>query len=227
VPVVKVVPGVFQMQTLAFSYYAADDHLIVDAAFSKNPRKILEGLREAGYLPTDVATIVATHCHPDHIGGLAALRDATHAQVLALEPEVGYIDGSRAFPLRGIAARVLMPLLRARPTPVDRVVRDGDRIGPFQVVATPGHTPGHLSLWDPERSLVVGGDAVRVEGKYVGPSRANLNLDHPLAIESFRKLARLDFENLVGGHGELVLGGASLRLRASPFFTVGPTPTAP
>jgi glyoxylase-like metal-dependent hydrolase (beta-lactamase superfamily II) len=221
-PVKQVLSGVFQVQTIAFSYYAADDHLIVDAAFSRKPRKILEGLKGAGYRPTDISTIVVTHGHPDHIGGLAALREATQAKVCALDEERKYVDGTASLPTRGVLARLLMPLMRSRPTPVDRLLHEGERVGAFQVIATPGHTPGHLSLSDPARSLVIAGDAVRVTTDYVGPSPPRLNFDHPQALESFRKLARLDFENLVAGHGQTVMGGASARLRASPFFSAPP-----
>lgn len=216
--VVRVVPGVLQIPTLAFSYYAVDDHLIVDAAFGRNPRKILENLREAGYRPSDISTIVVTHSHPDHMGGLAALKEASGARVVALETEAPYIEGTRSLPSRGTLGKLLSPLMRSRPAHVDQLVREGDRVGPFQVVATPGHTPGHLSLFDPGRSLVIAGDAVRVGPEYVGPSPARMNVDHAQAIESFRKIARMEFENLVAGHQDVVTGGASARLRRSPLF---------
>ena len=223
-PIVRVLPGVVQLRTMAFSYYAADDHLIVDAAFSRNPRKILDGLRQAGYRHGDISSIVVTHSHPDHMGGLAALREATDARVCALEPERAYIVGEASLMRTSLLGRLLMGLIRTRPAPVDRVLREGDTVGGFRVIATPGHTPGHLSLWDPARSLVIAGDAARVIGKYVGPAPKRMNTDHAQAIESFRKLARLDFENLVDGHGEVVSGGAAVRLRTSPFFVPDPAP---
>jgi glyoxylase-like metal-dependent hydrolase (beta-lactamase superfamily II) len=220
-PNVQVMPGVVQLKTMAFSYYAADDHLIVDAAFSRNPRKILEGLRQAGYRSGDISSIVVTHSHPDHMGGLAALRESTRATVCALEPERPYILGQDSLVPRSVVGHLFSFLVRTRPAPVDRVLHEGDQVGGFHVVSTPGHTPGHLSLWDPARSLVIAGDAARVMGRYVGPSPKGMNSDNAQAIESFRKLARIDFENFVGGHGEVVIGGAAARLRSSPFFEAG------
>ena len=209
----KVLPGVYQFPTVAFSYLLTDDSLLVDAAYPLDPAAILEGLDEVGYRPADVKQLVATHCHRDHIGGLAALQERTGGQVVAHVAEVDFIEGRAYLPNRGPVTRLLRRLDKRPPIHVDRAVREGEKVGSYQVLEAPGHTPGNIVLLDEARSLLIGGDAVRVSSKYAGPSEARYNVDHAQAIESFRRLAGLNFENLVAGHGDLVLGGASRVLR--------------
>lgn len=86
--------------------------------------------------------IVLTHGHWDHTGVAADLRESYDAPVIATAIEAPYIDGSDSF--RG-------HFKMAKPCPVDRKVEDGDslEIGnmKWQVIATPGHTPGGMCLF--------------------------------------------------------------------------------
>ena len=209
----KLLPGVYQFDTIAFSYLLVDDAFLVDGGFSLNPAKILDGLRAVGYQPTDVKELVATHCHRDHIGGFAALREKTGAQIVAHATEVPFVEGRQFLPNRGAMTRLLRRFIRSPPLHVDRAVHEGDRVGSFRVLDTPGHTPGHIVLWDENRSLVIAGDAVRVTRTHAGPSQPRFNVDQAQAVQSFRRIASLEFENLVAGHDDVVLGGASRVLR--------------
>jgi glyoxylase-like metal-dependent hydrolase (beta-lactamase superfamily II) len=219
----KMLPSVYQLDTVAYSYLLADDALMVDAATPLNPTRILRGLDEVGYRPTDVKEIVATHCHRDHTGGLAALKERTGARVVVSAVEVPNVEGRALLPHRGPMTRLLRRFFRSAPVTVDRPVHEGDRVGSFEVLETPGHTPGHIVLWDQHRSLIIAGDAVFVTGSYAGPSQARYNCDHAGAIESFRRVAGMEFENLLVGHGESLLGGASrvLRERGTEFISSG------
>lgn len=85
--------------------------------------------------------IVITHGHWDHVGAVNELREATGATVIASEIEAPYISGEKTFD----------EYSRCDPFPVDHMVNDGDvvEIGKIsaKVIATPGHTPGGISLF--------------------------------------------------------------------------------
>ena len=118
--------------------YIIDDDgacFVVDP--SCHAERILEALD--GRMPEAIAI---THGHWDHTGAAQALREATGAPVIASRVEAPFIDGRRTFDAHSA---------RVEPCPVDRLVDDGDiiEIGTmkWQVIATPGHTPGGMCLF--------------------------------------------------------------------------------
>lgn len=140
----------------------------------------------------DVGTVILTHRHNDHQGSLAA--------VLGLAPDaVAY------------AGHLDIPAIDS-PRPVTGV-GDGDSVFGLDVIDTPGHTPGHISLLDPAFSLLLSGDAMNgADGGVIG-ANPQFTDDMELADESVRKLAGFDFDDVVFGHGEPLLGGASEQVR--------------
>jgi glyoxylase-like metal-dependent hydrolase (beta-lactamase superfamily II) len=96
------------------------------------------------------------------------------------------------------------------PAPVHETLVDGATLGPFRVVATPGHTAGHVSLlWAQRRVLFTGDAAAHITG--LGPHPA---ADDPsLARETFRRLAELDAEAACFGHGRPIAPGAAAAFR--------------
>ncbi len=122
-----------------------------------------------------IGGIAITHDHADHVDGVAALRDAAGG------PPVG-------------AARF----------PADRRLRDGDRFGPLEAIATPGHAPDHLAYVAGGACFT--GDAVLGEGSvFVAPGPGALR-GYLAALE---RLRALDLEVLCPGHGPLVLDPAA------------------
>ncbi len=98
---------------------------------------------------------------------------------------------------------------------IDDELETGQRVGPFEIVAVPGKSPGEIALHDPARRLLVVGDAV------IGNPPGELSLlrervmdDPPLLRRSVRQLLELDFDTLIVGDGVPVLEGARQRLRA-------------
>ena len=93
-----------------------------------------------------------------------------------------------------------------------RLVYGGDRVGSLQVVSTPGHTPGHIALFDPRDGTLIAGDTfqtragVAVSGtvRLLFPFPALATWSRPLALTSARKLRALQPSRLAVGHGEVL-----------------------
>ncbi len=124
--------------------------------------------------------VIVTHAHGDHIGGLAdVMTAATSATAYA-----GAADIENMTAPRDIVA-----------------VNDGEEIFGLQVLATPGHTPGHISVLDPDSGLLVAGDALIAQsGVLEGPS-AQFSDDLDLANSSARSLADDSIGTILLGHG--------------------------
>jgi len=88
-------------------------------------------------------------------------------------------------------------------------LNDGDEVFGLQVIATPGHTPGHISVLDPIEGFLVAGDALNEEsGMIIGPN-PRYTPDMDLAHASVKRLAERTFETVVFGHGDPFEGAAS------------------
>ncbi|MCI0729670.1 MAG: MBL fold metallo-hydrolase, partial [Chloroflexi bacterium] len=162
----QIVPGVHTFTGLmvgrVYLLEGEDGLSLVDASLPNAAGKILKQLAAAGHQPGDVKRIFITHAHPDHVGALPALKAATGAAVIATEQEKPVIEGQVPVPRRPSGLRP--PNMTVKPTTVDRVVAGGEMfsevLGGLQVVFTPGHAPGHLSLWQPERRILFCGDVI-------------------------------------------------------------------
>jgi glyoxylase-like metal-dependent hydrolase (beta-lactamase superfamily II) len=166
----------------------------------------------AAKLGAPIVRIALTHAHTDHIGSLDALhallpdaevlistRDARLlAKDLTLDPEEPQtkIRGG----LSGAATR---------PT---RTFEEGELVGSLQVIATPGHTPGHVSFLDPRTNTLICGDAFSTFGGVATsaklywkfPLTAPATWNKPTELESAKKLLALNPEHLAPGHGKIV-----------------------
>jgi glyoxylase-like metal-dependent hydrolase (beta-lactamase superfamily II) len=146
-----------------------------------------------------IALVVNTHWHSDHVGGNALLQ-ASGAAIAAGAPEAEAIR--RRDPGCCAAEYLDQPVA---PYTVDVPLDDGQvlRLGDadWEVIRTPGHTPGHLALWQPEERLLVAGDAL--SDYDVG--WVNLALDGPgaaaTALASLKRMADLDPRVLLPSHG--------------------------
>lgn len=193
------------------------------------------------------AAILQTHGHFDHIGALEALSDAWDAPVLAHPLEHPFLDGRESYPppdtkADGGIMPKLAPLFPRSPVDVSRRLRalpeDGTiaELPGWRWLHTPGHTPGHVSLWRATDRTLVAGDAVITTGQESayevaaqtpemhGPPRY-FTPDWAAAARSTRDLAALEPELIVTGHGRAMAGplmrGALHRL-ADHFEEIAP-----
>ena len=187
-----------------------DDGLtLIDTGLAGMHRLILARARALG-MP--IRRIALTHAHRDHRGSLDALAAMLpDVQVIVSEREAPLLDGD--ITLRDSEpAGQLRGGFRKTATRLDRLVRDGDAIGSLRVVATPGHTPGHVAFFDVRDGTLYAGDAFTttrgvatsavVPWRYPMAGLATWNRDLDLA--SARRLADLDPARLASGHGPVI-----------------------
>jgi glyoxylase-like metal-dependent hydrolase (beta-lactamase superfamily II) len=179
------------------------------------PRGALPAIRAAAErIAAPIRRVVLTHAHADHLGGLDQL-------AVELGGELEVIVGRREAPL--LAGDFTLRDGEPTPSPKPRsygrpqtkpttVVDDGDLIGSLQVVATPGHTPGHMSLIDTRDGTLIAGDALTaighaaVSGELVWrwPFPALSTWNKPLALSSAERLRELTPSALATGHGPVI-----------------------
>ena len=91
-------------------------------------------------------------------------------------------------------------------------LKDGDEVFGLQMIGTPGHTAGHVAVFDADTGVLVAGDALTNMGGLTG-SNPQFTEDEQAAAASVQKLARLSPTTILVGHGEPVVAGASAALR--------------
>ncbi len=203
----------------------ADGWTIIDAGLRLAVPRILGQIKQAGYAATDIKRILVTHAHPDHVGGLPDLRAVSGAAVICSAEERPFVEGERALvsPNREDVPPLARMMMSGKPTAmpgtsVARVLQEGDVLpevlGGLQAVATPGHSPGHMSFWHPAHKLLFTGDAVmRILAPGLRLPFAGFTSDMAQAKRSVKHIAALEPELLLFGHG-VPMHGAAPTLKA-------------
>lgn len=198
-----------------------DGVTIVDASVAGQTNRILNQIRELGHQPNAVKRLLLTHAHPDHVGSLPELKQATGAQLFVGTPDRLVVEGKK--PVDRVPPEKLKgpikfrpPSTMLKPTPVDRELNGGemlDVMGGMQAVFTPGHSPGHISFWQPEKKVLICGD-VLFHLRGIGLPPAFLTVDMDEDKRSVRKLANLRPSVLCFGHGDPVVEDTANQLEA-------------
>ena len=208
----EIAPGVFQVSVMRVAVTVVMDGtraVVLDAGFRITPPQVKAFLAVQGLHPQQVSHILVSHYHPDHIGGLRRLQAMTGALVGAHAVEAPMIRGDAPFPnpfvhrplqaaFGGLARSVTPP-----PTPVDLPLADDDVIdvaGGIRVLHTPGHTPGSLSFYLPQRGVLFVGDALQRRFGRLGLPSALFTADMAAARASVQRLAQVDFGTLCFSH---------------------------
>ena len=200
-------------------YVGAPDYALIDAGMPGKADKIITALAQIGVQPLRVKRIILTHHHWDHVGSLWELKKRTGAEIIAHPRDADYINGKRPRRApRRLAGRVMysmMGLVGARSVSnvdVDRQVNDGDTIGTFTVVHTPGHTPGHICLL--RGDWLFSGDLLLATSPAFHETPHMFTADVPTSRASIRKVAALEFQSILSSHSPPYVFRASERVRA-------------
>jgi glyoxylase-like metal-dependent hydrolase (beta-lactamase superfamily II) len=207
----------------AFLAEADGELALVDTLWDTDGRVVLEAIDRLGRRPSELRRIAITHGHRSHLGGAAALKRATGATILAHTAEEDILAGKRRarrarltpLPPRLIPFRVGLALgiPKHPPFAVDEPLADGDAFGPFEVVHAPGHSPGHLAFWWPERRVLIAGDAIATWPQ-VDAGWPGFQLDSAEHERSLRRMAALEPLVVGVGHGEPLADDAPDRVHA-------------
>jgi len=200
----ELLKGVHVIETYATTTLLIDGRLVlIDTSADADAGKIMDYLSKIHVKPKDLSTIFVTHTHPDHVGGLAAIKHGSLAKVAAHRIEADFIARKRVYDGP--------PGVQRHPgTVVDVLLEDGQKHDGLQVIFTPGHTRGSISLLDESRSLLIAGDAANNESG-LRPMDDRYNVDAKQHRESIKKLAKFSFEIAIFGHGPPIKGGASAK----------------
>ncbi|MEW6593113.1 MAG: MBL fold metallo-hydrolase, partial [Candidatus Hadarchaeota archaeon] len=183
-----------------------DDEVVtlIDAGTGDYFDEIARGMEVAGLSPKDIDLLVNTHCHFDHAGGNPGFIKASGCEVAIHKLEADYLRrGDNEVTCASMFGREMESV------EVQRELEERDKLDLgemiLEVINTPGHTAGSISLYDPAKKILFTGDAIFCDG--VG--RTDLPTgDEKALVASLNRLAKLDSEQMYPGHGPFLTSEA-------------------
>ena len=180
-----------------------DMPVIVDPGHQHLVKNLIKLMEKDDNRFEDVRLIIATHGHPDHLEAIQTFARGG-VQVAIHEEEWKFLQeiGGQFYRAMGME----MPELK-----VSFFLKEGElKLGSktFRVIHTPGHSPGSISLYWPEKKALFTGDVVFP----MGVGRTDFpGGDGMLLRDSIERLSRLDAEWLLAGHGEVIKGKKNIQ----------------
>ena len=179
-----------------FSFIICTDESIalVDTGVFGSEQSIFGEIRKAGREPGAISMVILTHSHPDHIGAAKAIRESTGCSIAAHQLERAWIEDTelqeKERPVPGFSRLV------GGPVKVDRALADGDIIAfgegrSIEVIHTPGHSPGSVSLLLRPEMALFSGDAIPVPGDlpvYDNPDESARSIERLMNIDGIQYL---------------------------------------
>ncbi|PKM68247.1 MAG: MBL fold metallo-hydrolase [Firmicutes bacterium HGW-Firmicutes-19] len=212
-----------------------DEHemVMIDCGYPGHLPKIQELALMQGIDLKRLTKIIVTHNDIDHMGALGAFkREYPHIEIIASHLQAQYISGEQttirlqlaqhaykqAQPHRRSALKKLIDILTSVETvSVDQRVSDQqviDAVGGLKIIYTPGHLPGHISVYHMESRSLIAGDALVSEFGKLEIAHQKSNLDSDLARKSARSLAQLDIQAVYCYHGGKYTGNIKEELNS-------------
>lgn len=209
---IHIIPNV---QANSYLILEPDGLTIVDTGMPFSEKQTLRYIASLGRSAEKIKCILITHADLDHYGCLAALKEASGARTYASQPEAAAMaKGISSRPVnrdigrfQGFMIRLMGKLLKPTPIQVDEILTDGQVVpvlGGLQVVATPGHSPAHLSFYAVSLHVLFCGDSMKSNDKGLRASRSRNNWDQTLADASVRKQSMLGAQIVCPGHGPII-----------------------
>jgi glyoxylase-like metal-dependent hydrolase (beta-lactamase superfamily II) len=221
----KIIDNVYVVPEVIANPYiimGTDGLTLIDTGLPRNEKTILAYVASLSKSARDVKRIILTHSDFDHVGSLAALHKLTGARTYASKIEADAIalgkpsriprmpvDASLFTRLRLLLRRLFV---KVAPFQVHETLTDGQVLpvlGGLRVVETPGHTPGHISLFAPEAGILFCGDSmVTYDNNIDDDPRSAATWDQTSAKASIVKQSLLGAHIVCSGHGPVVTDAA-------------------
>jgi len=203
----------------AFLLVSSKGLTLIDTGVPGKINTLIAEIEATDHARADVKQIALTHCHTDHVGNVAEIVKRTQAKVIAHRDDIPYILQQQTLPalspLKKLIFGLMDRIVKTHIARVDTSVADGDTIdalGGLRVIHVPGHTPGSIALYQPERKIMFFGDTMFNErGLKVSPKI--FNVDTAKVKDAARKLAAYDIDIACFGHGTPLTENAGKKIR--------------
>ncbi|MBK5461604.1 MBL fold metallo-hydrolase [Peribacillus sp. TH27] len=201
-------PSVFPVNC----YFVEEENslTLIDAALPYSTASIINAARIIG---KPITRLIVTHAHDDHVGALDGIKalipdlqvSISFRDALLLAGDSTLLQNETNSPIRGGVPKNIQ-------TQPDLLLKEGDRIGSLEVIFSPGHTPGSISLLDTRNHSLIVGDALQTRGgtavsgmiKPLFPFPAFATWNKLIAVESAKKLRSYKPSLLAVGHGKML-----------------------
>jgi len=231
-------PGSASWPTNVYAIEGSDGHILVDSGWDSQESlwALQEGIKAANLKLRDITKVVITHIHPDHYGLSSKIKQICGAQVAIHRIDASFISPrykdfanlikktEELLRQNGVPENELPQLKEASlwmnkyvtPDAPEVMLEDGDIISndsfELEVLLTPGHSPGHICLYERERKFILTGDHILYDTTpHIGFNPQSG--DNPLGdyVSSLKKLERLKVHFILPGHGP-VFNALGLRI---------------
>ncbi|MFO8055659.1 MAG: MBL fold metallo-hydrolase [Bacteroidales bacterium] len=207
--IIKVKTG----QTNSYLIHTPDGYILVDTGTANQTKKVERALKKAGAGIEQIKLIIVTHAHYDHVGSLQEIKRKSGASVLVHEKEKRLLQaGKTDFPagtyfLTKLLASAGNSFMQGKYKPVDAdiiMITDNYSLQDFgiegEVIHTPGHTEGSISVFIEGEHLICGDTFFNVFPNSVYPLFAN---NQTQLLETWQKIEQLNCKTFYPGHGNV------------------------
>ena len=207
--------------------------ILVDCGYAGFLSLLEKSASEKGLNLSELTKVIVTHHDHDHMGSLAAIKSKyPQVKVIASEKEAPFIAGKTKSlrleqaelaqhtlpPEQQEFGRMFQSILKAvENEDVDILVKDGDCFpwcGGIEIIETPGHMPGHISIYLKRFKTLISGDALAIENEKLEIAAPQFTLDMAEAKKSIAKLCVFDIQRIICYHGGVYKGDISKALQS-------------
>ena len=208
----QIIPGVFMHSNASIYQYLIVENgqiTLIDTGLHIFSRSLIRTITNMDHQAA-LSLILITHADGDHYGSAKQLSETYRCPIAASAPEAAAIHSGRMS--RELKPRnafdwllfsVALPLFTAAAVPVEQIIEPGQilpLLGGLQVLDSAGHTPGHLSFYQPERQILFAGDSIIKRRNAPSPAHGPNCWDEMRAEEAFERQMALKPRHICGGH---------------------------
>lgn len=206
-------------------------YYLVDCGYEETFPEFVEALRLLGLSPADLHALLLSHDDIDHIGAVALFKEANpqlrvYGGAIEAASLMGYVKSQRLVQAEqslsqlpeehlSWAHQFIRDLENIKRFPLDGTLQDGDEIeGEVRVIATPGHTAGHLSFYLPSEDTLIANDALVIENGHLDIANPMYTLDMREALLSVERIRAVNPRKIICYHGGIFTEGITEKLNA-------------